>query len=82
MARLIPRATEDQREYLQALSSQLAGLISEGDPLASRIAREALLSTMDTEYAARLIQAAEDAVRALQGGNVTVGPWGERYEQH
>lgn len=73
-------ATADQRQYLQALSSKLASLISGGDPLASRIAREANLATMDREYAARLIGAAEDAVRALEGGNVTVGPWGEKYE--
>ena len=73
-------ATQDQRDYLQSLSSKLAGLISGGDPLASRIAREANLSNMDTEYAARLIEAAEDAIRALEGGNVRVGPWGERYE--
>lgn len=75
-------ATEDQRAYLQSLSSKLAQLISVGDPLASRIAREALLTNLDTEYAQKLITAAEDAIRALEEGNVTVGPWGERYEQH
>lgn len=73
-------ATLDQIHYLNSLSSKLAGLISAGDPLASRIAREANLSNMDTEYAARLIEAAEDAVRALEGGNVHVGPWGQKYE--
>jgi hypothetical protein len=72
-------ATQDQRDYLQALASKLAGLISSGDPLASRIAREANLSLMDYDYAARLIEAAEDAVRALEGGNVLVGPWGDQY---
>lgn len=72
-------ATDDQRHYLQALSSKLAGLISEGDPLAARIAREANLSNMDTVYAQNLIALAEDAIRALEGGNVTVGPWGEQY---
>ena len=73
-------ATEEQRQYLHSLSSKLAQLISAGDPLASRIAREANLSTMDCEYAAKLIEAAEEAIRALEGGNVTVGPWGELYE--
>lgn len=74
------QATTEQRHYLNSLASKLAGLISAGDPLASRIAREANLSNMDTEYAQRLIEAAEDAVRALEGGNVRVGPWGEKYE--
>ena len=73
-------ATQDQRDYLHSLASQLARLISGGDPLASRIAREANAALLTHEYAARLISLAEDAVRALEGGNVTVGPWGEQYE--
>ncbi len=72
-------ATLDQRRYLQALSSQLAGLICVGDPLASRIAREALLSNLDRDYADKLIKLAEDAIRVLEDGNVTVGPWGAQY---
>lgn len=74
--------TQAQRHYLNSLASQLAGLISEGDPLASKIAREATLSIMTEEYAQRLIELAEDAIRALEGGNVRVGPWGEQYTQH
>lgn len=75
-------ATEDQRAYLHSLSSKLAQLVSAGDPLPSRIAREALLTNLDHLYAQKLIEAAEDAIRALEGGNVTVGPWGQSYEQY
>ena len=75
-------ATQAQRDYLQSLASHLARLVSEGDPLPSRIAREALLSNLEYHYAARLTTAAEDAIRALEEGNVRVGPWGEQYTQH
>lgn len=75
------QATTEQREYLTSLSSKLATLLCAGDPTASRIAREAVIGPMEYNYAKRLIQSAEDAIRALEGGNVVVGPWGEKYDQ-
>jgi hypothetical protein len=77
-----PVATDAQRQYLHSLASHLARLISEGDPIASRVAREANLSSMTFDYAFRLIIAVEDAIKALEDGNVRVGPWGQQYEQH
>ena len=79
MARL---ADQEQRDYLQSLASHLARLVSEGDPLPGRIAREALQTNLEFDYAFRLIVAIQEAIKALEGGNVTVGPWGEKYEQH
>lgn len=73
-------ATQEQRQYLTALASKLGTLMCAGDPTPSRIVREANLSNMDYDYAARLTSAAEDAIRALESGHVVVGPWGRHYE--
>lgn len=72
-------ATREQRMYLQSLASKLGTLMCAGDPTPSRIAREATIGTMYYDYAEKLTGLAEDAIRALESGNVVVGPWGDRY---
>lgn len=68
-------ATEEMRDYLLALASKLATLISPHDPLPERIVEAASKWELDADYAAMLTEAAEDAIKAFETGAVVLGPW-------
>jgi hypothetical protein len=68
-------ATEEMRDYLLALASKLATLISPHDPLPERIVEAASKWELDADYAATLTEAAEDAIAAFENGEVVLGPW-------